>query len=311
MYALDTDMKGEGYDLKYRTGSRSWETFSDRQATSVTVDSKGNPWITNNKNEIWAWNDGDWKRVKGLASKIAIGADGSIFALDNKLIGDEGYGIWKYDDKNHKWHKVGSGAIDISVGDDGKPYIIRNKDKLMWPEKACPGNWSNSRGVQITVHFEEPKTWDDAHAFCQARGGNLASYRSQTELDKLTTYANNCMPDEFYWVGATDKEREGKWTWTDDKTTLDFAAWAEEEPNNDDPGQHCGGLYTEEGAMYDQVCDAELFFMCQRPLKDGEEAVEIPCREKVEPPKRVDVKIEHKDFCSDERKTGGNDLCGC
>jgi len=25
----------------------------------------------------------------------------------------------------------------------------------------------------------------------------------------------------------------------------------------------------------------------------------------------VDYKITHEDFCSDEQKTGGNDLCGC
>lgn len=50
MYALVGDMSGEGYDLYYREGSRSWESFSDKRATSVTVDNQGNPWITNNKN---------------------------------------------------------------------------------------------------------------------------------------------------------------------------------------------------------------------------------------------------------------------
>jgi len=265
-------MMNKGYNLKFRgekvkSGSNvEWKTFENMEATSVTVDNEGNPWITNNKNEIWAWTNEGWKRVQGIASKVAIGADGSIFALDDKLIGD-GYGIWKYDIKNQKWHKVGEGAKDIAVGDDGKPYIIGATDKLLWPEKACPGSWSDdsssgSRRMQITVHIEEPKSWDDAHAFCQAQGGNLATFRSQTELDKLTNYANKCIADEFFWVGANDKEREGKWSWTDDKSTLDFASWAEEEPNNDDPGEHCGGLYTEEGAMYDQVCDAELFFMC-------------------------------------------------
>jgi hypothetical protein len=43
--------------------------------------------------------------------------------------------------------KVGSGAIDIAVGDDGKPYIISDTDKLMWPTDACPGDWGGSGGA--------------------------------------------------------------------------------------------------------------------------------------------------------------------
>jgi len=55
VYALVGELSGEGYDLYYREGSRSWESFSSRKATSVTVNVDGNPWITNNKNEIWKW----------------------------------------------------------------------------------------------------------------------------------------------------------------------------------------------------------------------------------------------------------------
>lgn len=83
--------------------------------------------------------------MKGRASKIEIGADGSIFALDDTK-DDAGFGIWKLNQQNNKWMKVGSGAKDITVGDDGKPYIISATDKLMWPEDACPGDWGGSGG---------------------------------------------------------------------------------------------------------------------------------------------------------------------
>jgi len=163
--------------------------------------------------------------------------------------------------------KVGSGALDIAVGDDGKPYIISEKNKLMYPEDACPGSWGSSgqqgsRKMQISVHVDTPMNWNDAHAFCQNQGGNLASYRSQTELDKIVKYSNKYEPDNFYWVGANDKEREGRWIWTDDKSTLDFSGWAEDEPNNEDDMEHCGAIETEEGAMYDADCTAELYFVC-------------------------------------------------
>ena len=112
--------------------------------------------------------------------------------------------------------------------------------------------------------------WNDAQTYCQNQGGNLASYRSQTELDKIVKYANTCESDSFFWVGATDKEKEGKWIWTDDKTTLAFSGWAEDEPNNEDEEEHCGAIETEDKALYDADCSAELFFACQRPLRTGE-----------------------------------------
>ena len=58
--------------------------------------------------------------------------------------------------------------------------------------------------------FKENKNWDDAERFCQSQhGGHLAAVTNQ----EIHDYINNKGRD--MWVGGTDKQHEGVWSWSD------------------------------------------------------------------------------------------------
>lgn len=156
-----------------KDASGSWVKVGDRGATSITVDADGNPWITDVNNEIWRWSGGKWVRVQGRARQIAIGADGSVFALDN-IKASDGYGVWKLDQTKLKWNKVGQGALEITVGADGKPYIINGiKGEIMWPDEPC----NSGQIEEVLPEVEEPA----ATAFTVSR--KWVGLRRSTDCD--------------------------------------------------------------------------------------------------------------------------------
>jgi len=92
-----------------------------------------------------------------------------VFALDNIKL-EDGYGVWKLNQTNLKWNKVGKGALAITVGADGKPYIINGmKGEIMWPDKPC---------TSLTTKPEEKKI----EAFTVSR--KWVGLRRSTDCDR-------------------------------------------------------------------------------------------------------------------------------
>jgi len=94
-FALGTEKASKGKVI-YKKKDGKWSKFGTRGAKSISVDVDGSPWITDDDNAIWRWSGKKWSRVQGRARQIAIGADGSVFALDN-IKGSDGFGVWKLD----------------------------------------------------------------------------------------------------------------------------------------------------------------------------------------------------------------------
>lgn len=70
------------------------------------------------------------------------------------------------------------------------------------------------------------RTWPEARDICRANGGHLACIGSPEELEVVTLLIKavnfRSSPvleasetDQFFWLGASDAEVEGTWTWTD------------------------------------------------------------------------------------------------
>ena len=58
--------------------------------------------------------------------------------------------------------------------------------------------------------FNEMKSWDDAERFCQGQhGGHLAAVTNQEIHDYINSKGRDM------WVGGTDKQHEGVWSWSD------------------------------------------------------------------------------------------------
>ena len=106
-------------------------------------------------------------------------------------------------------------------------------------------NCANTANVYQFTHsnkkyevVKELKSWEDAAACAQQRGGYLAEINSQSENDSIYDAIINdagvslnytSVPDAanqgaYVWIGATDKITEGTWLWNgnNDNTGINF-----------------------------------------------------------------------------------------
>ncbi|MCP3915694.1 MAG: hypothetical protein GY711_09075 [bacterium] len=88
------------------------------------------------------------------------------------------------------------------------------------PFKRVPRDVYSHRGNQYKL-YPDPMTWDQARAFCESVGGRLACIETKDEFKALREYldaelpadADRNVPETFPWIGASDAESEGVWTW--------------------------------------------------------------------------------------------------
>ncbi len=62
--------------------------------------------------------------------------------------------------------------------------------------------------------------WNDAKAYCESKGGHLATITSQKENDLVQHVARQ----NLIWLGGTDEGHEGLWTWVTEEP-WSFQAW--------------------------------------------------------------------------------------
>lgn len=76
---------------------------------------------------IWHYANGNWTNISGLASKIAVGPSGVLFAINSNG------GAYSY--YNGAWSAFGGGCRDLTVASDGTLYVISNgggADGAIW-----------------------------------------------------------------------------------------------------------------------------------------------------------------------------------
>ncbi|MBR0283054.1 MAG: InlB B-repeat-containing protein, partial [Oscillibacter sp.] len=97
--------------------------------------------------------------------------------------------------------------------------------------------WKNnipSDAVQYNGHsykaYDQSMTWREAKAFCEARGGHLATVTTASEHTFVTDLAKSGTM-LGYWLGATDEETEGQWKWVTGET-WSYSNWDLGQPDN-------------------------------------------------------------------------------
>jgi len=71
--------------------------------------------------------------------------------------------------------------------------------------------------------------WETARLWCEQQGGYLMCVNSADEeaiLEKIGCYMNG-----YCWIGATDRDGEGVWTWCD-STIMEYSNWGPSQPDN-------------------------------------------------------------------------------
>ena len=136
-------------------------------------------------------------------------------------------------------------------------------------ENSC---WTITPSIPITGDFigadgafryklsNETTTWYAAVSRCKEWGGELASFSNPA----LLKYVDEKIHGHYYWIGGSDREKEGQWRWMDGSKT-DWTNWAPKEPNG---GRVANCLLIIKGAWHDVLCyKRRERFLCQFKAK--------------------------------------------
>lgn len=92
--------------------------------------------------------------------------------------------------------------------------------------------------IEVMAFYYNPSTghwyeivegdWEAAEEAAVALGGHLVTINDANEQEWLVeTFGGTT----YYWIGYTDKEKEGEWKWISGEDS-DYTNWAPGEPNN-------------------------------------------------------------------------------
>lgn len=94
----------------------------------------------------------------------------------------------------------------------------------------------------------------------------MVSIADRRENLKLHTILDRIGLDETVWIGASDRQGEGYFTWVDN-TELAFTDWYVNEPNNHEGHEDCVHLHDKsKGRKWNDLsCSARMAFACKVP----------------------------------------------
>ena len=84
-------------------------------------------WFVSTAGSVYYLQDGRYFRAPGTLSDIAVGADGSVYALGaDQQPG--GRGVWRW--TGASWNAMGKGAVDLAVDADGRVWIVDDAGRI-------------------------------------------------------------------------------------------------------------------------------------------------------------------------------------
>lgn len=192
------------------------------------------------------------QRAHDLADELAC-LDG-----DREVDRDgDGFGCMDCDDRDPAVHPGATESCN-RVDDDCSGLV----DDSATCSDPCPT--AVVGGVTFAL-CQLPMSWQQAAAFCMARGGTLARIDSAEQSQGLYREARRLDPKSRWWIGLHDRTAEGHFEWIDG-APLAFTAWATGEPNNDTCNQDCAALKRRgDGTWHDTHCGQAQPFICRMP----------------------------------------------
>lgn len=139
--------------------------------------------------------------------------------------------------------------------------VDENCDGEIDDPAVCPQCTIVTRGTHGYAICRSERGWSDAREECWRMGYDLPVLADEAESDWLLERAIS-FDIWGVWIGLTDSEREGTFRWVDD-TALDYAPWAEGEPNDAGDGEDCAHTFPD--GWNDLPCGMEIPFACEAP----------------------------------------------
>lgn len=129
--------KGNGYAISRWTG-QNWETMPGA-AVRITVQNRDKAWVVDGVGVVHEFVGGSWVARLGLvASDVAIGADGSVWALGNDIRSQPGgASIFRW--SGIGWEQVSGAGLRITVSLAGFPIIVNDRGEVFEYRR---GDWT-------------------------------------------------------------------------------------------------------------------------------------------------------------------------
>ncbi|XP_020615528.1 macrophage mannose receptor 1-like isoform X2 [Orbicella faveolata] len=161
-----------------------------------------------------------------------------------------------------------NGWNDLACSRNHYYMCERPKGKL-----SCPDGWFPN-GFSCYKASESEKSWNNAKQDCYESGSYLMKVDDASEQHFLEVYLRSTGIVQLFnqvWIGLSDIEHEGRFTWEVDNSTVNFSNWEPGQPNNGGNGrQHCVTVGAKEyfGLWNDDYCPYPYLYICEKPL-DG------------------------------------------
>jgi len=127
---------------------------------------------------------------------------------------------------------------------------------------SCPVEVYDGRPYQMCAGGS---SWEDAFLACKADGYHLVTVDDAAENTWVSDTAASYRDNDTWWIGYTDTDSEGKWTWST-SASVGYVNWNFGEPNGG-TGENCAHLYTHmylgHGVWNDESCSSSKHFVCE------------------------------------------------
>ena len=231
----------EGYTF---TG---WNTKEDGTGVNITSSTKVS--TLTNQNIYAQWNINQYNlnvnsSVNG--TKSTTGHTGFTYDvyINNSLVANDVITYSNTLDYNTSVRVVLNSKTNYTTVEDTIEKTITSDTEIIpaWVTSSNIGiqfTYGNTKLIVIT----EGRTWEAAETYAQSLGGHLAMIKTEAMQNYVynTILANPTVSNlTTFWIGATDKAKEGEWRWVDGTLlSSTYTNWNSGEPNDSGGEDYC------------------------------------------------------------------------
>ncbi|XP_075199199.1 hepatic lectin-like [Anomaloglossus baeobatrachus] len=163
---------------------------------------------------------------------------------------------------SQKKHLAGKDDIfGVNITVNSLVEKLKNVEHVVKRKSSCDAGWQLFDG-KCYFFSNTYSSWQKARSMCILKNADLAVINNANEQ----TFIMGITVNTHYWIGLTDTEEEGNWTWvdgTDYKSS--YQNWSPYEPNSNG-NEDCVHIW-KQGKWNDNSCHyGYMFAICEKKL---------------------------------------------